>query len=97
MFEELKTQISEFKNHVEILIGNLSDTIRLVAEGVLMNSEKIDRLREDVSDLKQDMLTVKADIVFIKSDISEIKRTYVKKKELRSITYSNKKSPSGNL
>lgn len=60
-------------NRMEILIEGLGDKIQLVAEGVMMNSEKIERLRGDVEHLQEDMTEVKGRLTFVESDVADLK------------------------
>ncbi len=71
-------------NRMEVLLGDLKDRIQLVAEGVTMSNEKIDRLKADVEVLQTDMNEVKGRLALVENDVSEIKQNFATKSQVSS-------------
>lgn len=68
----------ETKRHFDVVTEDLKDEIKLVAEGVDMNTErietntkKIDSLQKDMNEVKGTLQTIKLDIEFIKHDLKK--------------------------
>ncbi len=74
--------LSDRFNRLEILIEGLAHQIQVVAEGVIMNNEKIDRLQVVVSRLEEEMIEVKGRLALVEHDVSVIKKTFATRKDI---------------
>ena len=69
--EILKDYKEETKRHFDVVAEDLKGEIKIVAEGVTINTEKIDALQEDMNEVKEDIEIIKLDIEFIKNELKQ--------------------------
>lgn len=88
-------QVVEIKNYMGILVEGLRDEIRIVANGVLGNTQSIGRLEVKVDHLEQEVQQVKYDLADLRKDhknlctqVAQTNRTLVPMK--KSIEKLNK-------
>ena len=61
----------ETKRHFEVLAEGLRDEIKLVAEGVSMNAEKLKEHDQIFERIEETLQTIKLDIEFIKHELKQ--------------------------
>jgi len=72
MAEENSKQFKdEICQHFDVVAEDLKDDIKQVAEGVSLNTQKIDGLQGDMNTVKGDIEIIKVDIEFIKNELKQ--------------------------
>ena len=69
--ENFKQFKDEICHHFDVVGESLREEIKAVAEGVSLNTQKIENLQKDVSRIKDDVEIIKLDIEFIKHELKQ--------------------------
>jgi archaellum component FlaC len=60
-------------NYTAVLLEDIRDQVKILAEGQIGIRDNVEILRSDVSTLKSDVSTLKSDVSTLKSDLAEFK------------------------
>ncbi|PIS38613.1 MAG: hypothetical protein COT34_02745 [Candidatus Nealsonbacteria bacterium CG08_land_8_20_14_0_20_43_11] len=75
MAEDIKEILTEYKEetkrHFDVVAEDLKSEIRIVAEQVAGNTEKIEILQTNMNQVKDTLEIIKLDIEFIKNDLKQ--------------------------
>ena len=61
------------KNYDGILLEEIRDSVKILAEGQIAMRDDISIIKSDVSTLKSDVSTLKSDVSTLKSDVSTLR------------------------
>jgi len=72
--EEVKSQVDEVKNHMDVVAEGLHGDIKAVAEGVELNSQRLEQLEGlpgAVDHIKDDIEVIKTTLDVMKNDLKQ--------------------------
>ncbi len=71
MNKELKEALNETKRHFDVVAEGIKGEIKVVAEQVASNSEKLEEHDQRFDRIEEDLETIKIDIGFIKKELKQ--------------------------